>query len=83
MNVGYYNGKFAPTEEITIPLSDRSIYFGDGVYDVAIGRNGCAYHNDIHVRRLIDSANKLGIKHGYTAEDICDIGMEAIKLSKH
>ena len=31
--VGYYNGEIGPYEEMTIPMSDRSIYFGDGCYD--------------------------------------------------
>ena len=36
----YYNGKFGNVSEISIPLTDRAIFFGDGIYDAAIGRNG-------------------------------------------
>ena len=32
-NIGYYNGKTGLIEEMTIPMGDRSVYFGDGVYD--------------------------------------------------
>ena len=32
-NLGYYNGKFGPLEEMMVPMNDRVCYFGDGVYD--------------------------------------------------
>ena len=31
--LGYYNGKYGPLEEMTIPMNDRVCWFGDGVYD--------------------------------------------------
>ena len=33
----YYNGVFAPADEIRVPLTDRALFFGDGVYDAAVG----------------------------------------------
>ena len=38
--VGYYNGKFGPLEEMQIPMLDRACYFGDGVYDFSLAYNG-------------------------------------------
>ena len=38
MDYAYYNGRFGQYEEIRVPLSDRALFFGDGVYDAAIGR---------------------------------------------
>jgi D-alanine transaminase len=32
-NIAYYNGQFAPMEELKIPALDRGVYFGDGVYE--------------------------------------------------
>ena len=32
-NIGYYNGKTDLIENMMIPMGDRSVYFGDGVYD--------------------------------------------------
>ena len=34
----YYNGNFSKSEDMKIPISDRAIFFGDAVYDAAIGR---------------------------------------------
>ena len=39
-NLGYYNGTFGPLEEMTIPMNDRAGYFGDGVYEATLARNG-------------------------------------------
>ena len=36
--LGYYNGKFGPLEEMTVPMNDRACYFGDGVYEAKIPR---------------------------------------------
>ena len=38
--LGYYNGKFGPLEEMTVPMNDRACYFGDGVYEATLARNG-------------------------------------------
>lgn len=42
-NLGYYNGKIGPLEEMTVPMLDRACYFGDGVYDAAYSRNHIVY----------------------------------------
>ena len=39
-NVGYYNGKIGPLEEMMIPMNDRAVFFGDGCYDATL----CANH---------------------------------------
>ncbi len=57
----YFNGKFGRREEITIPLSDRSLYFGDAVYDAAIGKNRKIFCLAEHIDRLYRSARKVGI----------------------
>ena len=38
--LGYYNGTYGPLEEMMIPMNDRVCYFGDGVYDATLARNG-------------------------------------------
>ena len=39
-NLGYYNGKFGPLEEMMVPMNDRVCYFGDGVYEDVYKRQG-------------------------------------------
>lgn len=58
----YYNGIISEYKDASVPLSDRSIYFGDAVYDVMIGRCGICYQWNEHVGRLFANAKLLGIR---------------------
>ena len=69
----YYNGRFDKKESIAIPLTDRSIYFGDAVYDVAIGRYDRILWEDEHINRLLHGAESLGIKHNYSSKFISSL----------
>ena len=79
--IAYYNGKIGSGDDITIPLSDRSIYFGDGVYDVCIGENGITFLLDEHIARLLRSAKAIGIEHKYSHNMLCDIASSVIDRS--
>lgn len=61
MSFAYYNEKFGNYDDIKIPLSDRSIFFGDGVYDAAIGKGGKIYLEDEHIERFVSNAEKLAL----------------------
>lgn len=69
----YYNGRFDKREEIFIPLSDRSIFFGDAVYDAMIGSYDRIMWEDEHIDRLLENAEKIGIKHSYTKRFLSDL----------
>ena len=58
----FYNGVFTPYDACVIPLSDRSIFFGDAVYDVILGRNGIPYQVDEHLDRLLENARRIGLE---------------------
>ncbi len=76
----YYNGRFSKTEDMKIPLSDRAIFFGDAVYDAAIGRYEFIMWESEHIDRLLNNAKRLGIEHNYTKEFITSLLQEiAIK----
>jgi len=32
--IGYLSGRFCPFAEASVPLGDRGLLFGDGVYEV-------------------------------------------------
>ncbi len=77
--LAYYNGQISTYNDIRIPLSDRSIFFGDAVYDVMIGRSGRVYQKDEHIERLLHGARVLEINHGRTANAITSIISELTK----
>lgn len=59
--LGYYNGAYGPLEEMSVPMSDRACYFGDGVYDAAYSRNHKIFTLEEHVDRFYRSAALLEI----------------------
>ena len=60
--LGYYNGKYGKLEEMTLPITDRAVYYGDGVYEAAPTRNGVIYGLEAHLDRLYRSAGLLRIE---------------------
>jgi len=73
MKNAYYNGRFSEIDEVRIPLTDRCVYFGDGVYDAMVGRNGKIHMLEKHVERLYRSADAIGLNVGRTPEELCEI----------
>ena len=57
----YYNGEFTRIDDLKIPLSDRSVYFGDGIYDAFIGRNGKIYLKEAHLLRFFANAERMDL----------------------
>ena len=60
-NVGYYNGKINTIEELSLPVNDRAVYFGDGVYDVAVAENYHPFTLEDHINRFFCSLKQLEI----------------------
>lgn len=68
----YYNGALTPYDAATIPLSDRSIFFADAVYDVIIGRNGIPYQIDEHFSRLMRNADSIGLEGAPSKQELTE-----------
>ena len=71
--LGYYNGKIAELEEMTVPMLDRACYFGDGVYDVAITRNYHTFALEEHLDRFMNSCKLLRITPDKTKEELAEL----------
>ncbi len=78
-NLGYYNGKFGPLDEMTVPFNDRVHFFGDGVYEATPARNHKIYALDEHIDRFYRSASMLDIKIPYTKQELADILCDLVK----
>jgi D-alanine transaminase len=68
--LGFYNGKWGPLDEMSVPMNDRGCYFGDGVYDAAVAANGVIFTLDEHVDRFYVSAGLLEIKLTLSKEEL-------------
>lgn len=60
-NLGYYNGKKGPIEQMSVPMTDRAFYFGDGVYDAVMCRNNIPYLLFEHIERFFKNCERLAI----------------------
>lgn len=79
----YYNGLFTNRESIKIPLNDRAVFFGDGVYDAAIGRNGKIFLLDDHINRFFDNADAIDIPLNLSKSELKDILIRLAESSQH
>ena len=59
--VGYYNGRLGPLEEMTVPMGDRALYFGDGIYEATCVANRVPFALDDHLDRMYNSLRLLEI----------------------
>lgn len=69
-NLGYYDGKYDLIENMTVPMSDRVCWFGDGVYDATATRNGVIYCLEDHIERFYNSASLIDIDIPYTKNEL-------------
>lgn len=68
--VGYYNGEIAELEELKIPMLDRSVFFGDGCYDMFTFRNRRGFAMRDHLNRFYNSCRMLDIRPRFELEEL-------------
>ena len=78
-NLGYYNGKYDELENMSIPMNDRSHWFGDGVYDAGPSRNYHIFALDDHIERFFNSAALLDINMPVTKQEMKDLLNDLVK----
>lgn len=78
-DLGYYNGKYAPIDEMMVPMNDRASYFGDGVYEATMVRNYKIFALEDHLERLYNSAGLVQIEIPYTKKELGDILSDLVK----
>ena len=76
-NLGYYNGEIGLIEEMKVPMTDRGLYFGDGIYDAAYSRNHIIYALDEHITRFYGNLARLRLNLDLTPDALrtllCDL----------
>ncbi len=77
----YYNGEFKNKDDVKIPLSDRAIFFGDGIYDAAIGRNGKVFMLDEHIERFFKNLVFLEIPFFHSPAELKELILKTVALS--
>lgn len=62
MEYVYINGHYVTRAEARIPVEDRGLRFGDGVFETVYVRDGIPYLWDRHHRRLLEGLEALHIR---------------------
>lgn len=81
-NLGYYNGIIKPLENLSIPVTDRAIYFGDGVYEVVYAINQKPFALDDHMSRFFSSCKLLQINFQKSANELKEIILDLLNQEK-
>ena len=63
---GYYDGIYVKDGDVRIPLTDRAVYFGDGVYDAVLGVSGRFYLLEEHLERFFKNIDAIGLSLPYS-----------------
>lgn len=61
-DLAYYNGNITPLDQMTIPMNDRAVYFGDGVYDMAFIHHQVCFAMQEHIDRFFNSCKLMEIQ---------------------
>jgi len=57
----FLNGELIPAEKAALPVADRGLLFGYGLFETMRARAGRVFRLEEHYRRLLDGANVLAI----------------------
>lgn len=78
-SLGYYNGVFGNLDKMTVPMSDRVCWFGDGVYDAAYSRNYVIFALQEHIDRFFNSMAAVDIRPSFSKEQLAFLLRDLVK----
>jgi branched-chain amino acid aminotransferase len=79
MTIYYVDGKFVASDRAVIPVDDLSILRGYGVCDIMRTYKGSPYFLDDHIRRLENSAQRVGLTLPWSRAEIRDIILQTLR----
>ena len=78
----YLNGDYIPDHEAKISIFDRSVNFGDAIYDVAGVLEGKLIDFEHHMQRYFNSLQKLSIESPLSQDEILQAFRRLVKLNQ-
>ncbi|MGD9083686.1 MAG: aminotransferase class IV [Desulfobacterales bacterium] len=78
MQTYYVDGQFVAASEAVIPVDDLAIMRGFGVFDLLRTLNGQPLFLKAHIRRLEDSAHRIGIQLPWSQRELTDIVLDTL-----
>jgi branched-subunit amino acid aminotransferase/4-amino-4-deoxychorismate lyase len=75
----YLNGKFVDEKEAKISVYDLGLLRGYAVFDFLRTYNQKPFYLDDHLKRLLNSAKLIGLKHNYTLKYLRRITLQTLR----
>ncbi len=79
MNIFYINGKFVPESQAKISVFDLGFLRGYAVFDFLRTYNQKPFYLEDHLKRLLNSAKLIGLKHNYNLEKLKEIVIKTVQ----
>ena len=73
MTIAFLNDEFVPLNEARISPMDRGFLFGDGIYEVIPSYGGKLIGLDLHLARLENGLDEIGINIPWSRSELSDI----------
>jgi len=82
-NIFYLNGRFVPEDKALISVYDLGLLRGYAVFDFLRTYNFKPFYLKEHLKRLLNSAKIIGLKHNYTIDNLEKIVIKTLSKNKH
>lgn len=83
MNIFLINNKFFPEKEAKISVYDLGLLRGYAIFDFLRTYNEKPFYLKEHLKRLLNSAKIIGLKHNFTLEKLEKLVLKTLKKNKH
>ena len=69
----FFNDKFCEESEALVPIKNRGMYFGEGIFETMRAYNGKVFTVEQHLQRLFDSAKLFSFPISFSITELNDI----------
>jgi len=83
VDIYYVDGKFVPSDEAVIPVTDLAILRGLGAFDFMRTYAGKPFCLRAHLERLEVSTRKIGLQFPWTRDALAQLVMETLSRNSH
>jgi aminodeoxychorismate lyase len=75
----FFNGRFVAESEAVVPVSDRGLMYGDGLFETMRVTNGKPFRMAQHLERMVRGADFMKIKMPFTPKELQQFAEELIE----
>jgi len=78
----YINGNYVPANEAGVSVFDAGLLHGASVFTTMFGHNGKVFRLDRHLKRLFGDAERIGLRHAATAEELTEAVGQLLRINE-